>query len=238
MHEELVDHVTKRLLETPRTEEPIPHIVVKDVFPDYFYELLEIYWPDYSLFDRKGDIRPDRFHMLEDDAKETWVQLVAKKIIPDVIVPQIMRIFKPEMDAQTKFIRESGKVNMRAPKPNLGRLMVREPGFQFLPHVDPLPYIGTMLLYIPYPEQVESCGTILYKVSGPLPVAFRSYKLFQDYGIKTQEVTKIPYTPNTLFAFPNNRTSCHGLQISESEKRIRRSYQAHISVKVNDEQFL
>lgn len=201
---------------------PIPHLIVRDVLPDGVYSALNTSWPALEQFEvsrsgKKFDIRADDFARLPDAWRE-WLR-ESPRVIGELVAPY----FTIELSAR---LWEIGAREYRA---NQGRLMMRVGPYRLLPHLDPAPYVLTLLLYFPSPGQEVGHGTVLYRAPQPLETGTGSTQYFGDHGIACIDPVEIPFTPNTLLAFPNSPIAAHGVRVPPGQTR--RVFQWHLSTK-------
>jgi hypothetical protein len=253
-------YVEQRLASVRRLEEPVPHIVVNDIFEPSFDRLLAEAWPALELFkrDKAGrkydlvpsskapDPRSSGYDRMPPDQRAVWDFFVAT-VNRDIVAPLLARIFQPEIQARLREIQDAFHAGLIAYpmagtrdwsyRANAGRFMVRGNGYELKPHIDSMPYLLTVLHYFPDDDGDEHSGTIFYKPGRPLDfltcVRDGSTQYFHESGVRCHEVLRIPFRPNTLVAFPNTLSAAHGAVAPSAA--LRKVFQYHISLKGDDE---
>jgi hypothetical protein len=244
----------------PRAE-PFRHLIVDDVFPPEYFEFLAAAWPplDYFKSDRRGrkfdlvplaggssaDARAGTYDSMPASLRAVWdefVLIVNRRIVG----PLLAEVFAEEVATRLRLIQAahaSGRISYSLgrsddwrPVANVGRFMMRGPGYRLRPHVDSMPYVVTVLHY--FPERGDQAdGTVLYKAAAPLDfdrcVASGSTEYFDEAGIDCREAARLPFMRNMLVAFPNALDAAHGAVAPDSG--LRRLFQYHLSLKSDDE---
>lgn len=244
-----------RCAATRRADAPFAHVFVEDLLPPPFYDILQDAWPPNDVFRptknrQKLDLVPrdDRsyehsagFTTLPDCIRSVWrfyVYVVNRRIIG----PWLSGIFEPEITARLGLLQElarEGRLGFQASgladgryEANSGRLMMRGMGYTLSPHVDPAPYLVTVLHYFASAGDAD-CGTALFKADHPIPVsAFVSdgtTEYFHTQGISVGEAIRMPFIGNALLAFPNLLDAAHG--VVAPTDGYRRVFQYHLSLK-------
>jgi hypothetical protein len=242
-----------------RREVPFPHLVAQPFLPDEFYRMLNDAWPPLSVFrrsqkGRKFELEP-RSDLLNDasalystlpacfrDVWDFFTQVVNLRIVG----PWLSEVFKAEIDgrfAQVAELKkaattrsESALVEPGTYQANVGRLMMRGPGYTLPAHVDPFHLLVTVLHYFNDGETLATCGTALFKAERPLPadvLVAGGSKYFKDYEIATEEIERAPFVANGLLAFPNLLNAAHGA--AGPEQGLRRVFQYHVSLRDRSE---
>ena len=254
--------IEARLDDTAVTETPFRHLIVRDVFPPAFYERLRAAWPPTDAFksDGKGrkydlvplagadgvDARASGYARLPAETRRLWDFWVFT-VNRTIVGPKLRQKFDAEIDERLTRIRDASERGVisysmaRAadgePAANVGRFMMRGPGFELRPHVDSMPYVVTVLHYFPDAEVEGADGTVLYQAAAPLDfercVRSGSTEYFDAAGIATREVMRVPFEPNILVAFPNALDAAHGAVAPE--QGLRRLFQYHLSLKGDHE---
>jgi hypothetical protein len=255
-------HLERRLSEAKRLEDPVPHVVIHDLFDTGFYRMLAAAWPPLDLFKRdkhgrKYDLVPTSPAAASDPRNAGYERLPAElRAVWDFFVftvnrrivgPLLARMFEPELQARIGLIREAfeaGRITYQMAgssdwtyRANVGRFMVRGGGYDLKPHVDSMPYLLTVLHYFPDEGQDEGFGTVFYKPERPLDfdacVRDGSTQHFDEAGINCEEALRIPFRPNTLLAFPNTLSSAHGA--GSPTLGLRKVFQYHLTLKGDHE---
>ena len=256
---EINSWVERRLDATPVEDMPFRHLIVRDAFPPEFYERLRRAWPATAAFkgDKKGrkfdlvplisgvDARADGYAAIPPDQREIWDFFVFR-VNRHIVGPRLREKFRLDIDERLAQIRDAydrglidysmARVGDWEPAANVGRFMMRGPGYELQPHVDSMPYLLTVLHY--FPDGAETAdGTVFYKAEAPLDfgrcVRSGSTEYFREAGISCHEVMRVPFEPNMLVAFPNSLDAAHGAVAPE--RGLRRLFQYHLSLKGDHE---
>lgn len=248
----------ERLATIRRNEEPFPLLTAEPFLPEEFYRLLQDAWPPTEAFHvsqkgRKFELEPRRgivndatasYAMLPTCFQEVW-DFFTTVVNQRIVGPWLADVFKPEIDEQLERFRalsQRGPVAVQASGlstgmfgANVGRLMMRGPGYVLPAHVDPFHFLVTVLLYFGGADSTSS-GTMLFKAARSIPaetVLLGGSKYFQQHDITTEEVGRLPFTPNTLLAFPNLLNAAHGALGPTTG--LRRVFQYHLSLRGDQE---
>lgn len=259
-HERVADAVRARLATARRMDDPFPLVWVEDLLPQRVYDVFDAAWPSPEFFAQdahgtRGDLvlgapdpaAPDKrrhgYTSIPTCLREVWESFT--RLNREVIGPWVGEVFEPEISRRlallTRWYEEHGaqKEHLAPPyaaRMNVGRLMLRGPGYRLRPHVDAVSYLATVLTYFPEPAGRDDLGTTLYRVERELDpfelfVAGRgSTAYFEQAGIAVEPVRNVPFRANALLAFANTGRSAHGVQITASAS-WRRAFQSHLSIK-------
>jgi hypothetical protein len=258
---QLQSWIERRIRTTPIRETPFRHLIVENVFPPEYFARLDAAWPSAALFksDRRGrkfdlvplaegsgaDARAGGYDALPPPERAVWDHFVGV-VNRGIVGPLLLEVFAEDVARRIARIQEAhaagrigysmGRASTWQPAANVGRFMMRGPGYELRPHVDSMPYVVTALHYFPDgPDQAD--GTVLYQAEAPLDfdrcVASGSTEYFDEAGIACHEVGRLPFAANMLVAFPNALDSAHGAIGPESG--LRRLFQYHLSLKSDDE---
>ena len=110
-----------------------------------------------------------------------------------------------------------GREHARPARPPLSELnfnvdfLVDEPGYYLPPHTDHCAKLVSVLIYLPWNATDSQFGTAVYRTTPRAPVkrATCGEQKFTWEGY--EEVKRITYEPNTLFAFSPCPVSWHGV---------------------------
>jgi hypothetical protein len=254
------EHVERRLATARRIDDPLPYVLVEDVFDPAFYELLAASWPPIELFkrdkagrkfdlvpvSRAADARSAGYERMAPELRAVWDFFVFT-VNRRIVAPLLARFFEPEIQTRLRQIQDAFRAGLIAYpmdgtrdwsyQANVGRFMIRGNGYELKPHVDSMPYLMTVLHYFPDGPGDTHSGTVFYKAERPLDffdcVKDGSTQYFHDAGVACQEVLRIPFRPNAMVAFPNTLNAAHGAFAPSSA--LRKVFQYHISLKGDDE---
>jgi hypothetical protein len=196
-------HVEHSIMAAPMRTEPFPHLVIADLLPgDLYTELLRAI--PAPTFWRHAGYRREKWHIDEDRASrlsETTWRFMHREIARRLMTPLLLNRFSGSIAA---YWRETFDLDPAMLKGHYicdeGRLMLRRPGYELQPHLDPPNAILTVLFYLAQPGAPDTYGTDLY-ASGPLPVMRTGILHTKDEGIHVKHVTTVPFRANTALAF-------------------------------------
>ena len=224
----LVAHIRRAVAAAPMRTDPFPHLVIPDLLPaDFYGQLLRAipaptFWRDAGYRRENWMIEEDRASRL---SETTW-RFMHRQIAGKELIPLLLDRFA---DAIADYWRDTFGLD-----PSLldghyasdeGRLMLRRPGYELQPHLDPPNAILTFLLYLAQPGDSDTYGTDLY-ASDPLPANRVGILYPAKHGIRIERTTTVPYRANTALAFITPR-SVHGAELPDTvDQRFERvSYQ-------------
>ncbi len=200
---------------------PYPHIYVPDIFPSDFYSALQQNIPDPSVmvpiekarglkgYDERFvlDLSEDHHlggqHLtaLPEEKKKFW-QEFASWLLAGSLMNLLLTKFRPFVDQRFKgspgveFYNES--------------LLVQDiTKYALGPHSDSQRKVITLLFYLPQDMSQSHLGTSIYIPKDP---AVR-YVSGQHYRFdQFRRMAKMPFNPNSLFAFVKTDNSFHGVE--------------------------
>lgn len=224
----LAAHVRRTVMSAPMRAEPFPHLVVSDLLPADFYRQLLRAIPAPTFWRHAGHQR-DNWHIDEDRASclsETTWRFMHREIAAKELMPLLLDRFA---DVIAAYWRDTFDLNASKLTGHYlcdeGRLLLRRPGYELEPHLDPPNAILTMLFYLAQPGAPDTHGTDLY-ASHSLPAKRVGILYPARQGIRVERTTTVPFRPNTALVFVTPQ-SVHGaelpLNVDELFERI--SYQ-------------
>jgi hypothetical protein len=204
-------HVRHAVLHAPMQTTPFPHLVVPDLLPARFYDQLLRAIPA-PTFWRDAGYQRENWHVEEDRASrlsETTWRFMHRDVAAGVMMPALLERFAEPI---ARYWHDVAGID-----PSLlathyhcdeGRLLLRRPGYELEPHLDPPTAILTVLLFLAEPGAPEAHGTDLY-ASGPLPAMRDGIMYPARQGITVEYASTVPFRPNTALAFVTPQ-SVHG----------------------------
>lgn len=229
---EVLAHVTAAVERARLQLEPCPHLVVENVFPDYFYDRLIDSLPAPVFFEKTADLRdemPVPFVMAPAFSRAVWD--VFHEAVEKALLPAVIAAFRPALD---DFVRaswptlgswEQSGITLRAANP---RLMLRRRGYLIKPHRDPRWAFLVALFYAAPRNAAHTYGTQLYRLinerdephTSPLWLAPDECQLARD----------VPGMGNSALMFLNS-TGAHGASVPDDAPPdfLRYVYQARFS---------
>jgi len=213
-------HVIYQIASMPARTYPFTHLVVDDVFPTAFYAQMQSLMPDdddYTPLVESGRVSPNynphRLAFFEREAKSNrlsaaqrafWTDAFAALHHEDLgawilakfydIIAERLGLDAPDahMDLQTEIF-----------------LMRDLESYKLGPHTDSPSKVVSVLFYLPVNGSRPDLGTTLYTPKDPNFVC----KGGPHYDAAAfDQITTIPYRPNTMLAFPKTTTCFHGVE--------------------------
>lgn len=207
--EEIHSILQKKVEEAQVIEQPFPHILIENLFPDEFYQYAVSIWPNGDLFkDMCLSADPDRIeHLGLSISQKMFWSVFGETIINGYLKPALIEklrpYFKLKLNMQGFPIEQLNPVNDFAHFPGL--FIEYKPGFSITPHVDQLDIFAALLIYFPPDTDHTEAGTILYSGSPNSDI----YRIYNTQPNRLNFNKKIPYKPNTLFCMLQTQSSWH-----------------------------
>ena len=234
----IAPHVRQSIAAAQVVTEPTTHIVVDNLLPPEFYELLVEAIPPAEIFSDRDPVKQD-FEMADLAAAGLLTQRVWRffdeEVIAGIVAPALLERFR---DAVIDHYAETGGQEFGARAAALphrtvaGRIQLRKPGYRLAPHLDPKRVAVTGLLYFPRPGDTEDFGTQLFTVDRPFVASGLKTFFPEAAGMKCELARTVPYRPNTMLAFVNSRAA-HGATLPEGAPLAER-YAFQFYVKPHD----
>ena len=212
------DHVIAALERTPVDTAPTSHLVVENLFPDDFYDLLIRTMPPRELFSDRDPVKQD----FEIDALETAPALTARvwrffdqQIVAEVLAPALLARFRPAVVRHYAATGGGAFAERAAAIPHrsfAGRIQLRRPGYELKPHLDPKRVVITGLIYFARPGDADAFGTQLFEVDRPFVQAGMKTFFPEQHGMRCTLAKTVPFRPNTMLAFVNSGAA-HGASL-------------------------
>ena len=232
-------HVSDAVAKATMHEQPFPHIVVNEVLPRPFYELLLETLPPRSFFTIAGkrnnhqNVKVTAMSVEPTVTKDTW-RFMENSVTALALTPALVARFRPHVSPHYGRIFGSkfGAQVLGLPQvASAGRIMRRRPGYHLAPHLDPRRVLFTGLLYLARPGDSEEFGTQLYAVDGEFVATSTQTFYPEQHGIMCELAKRVPFRANSLLAFLNSG-GAHGATIPVDAKPAsleRYAYQFYVS---------
>ena len=230
----VIAHVEQAIAATPLHTDPYPHIVVENLMPRDFYDLLRKAIPPAAFF---GDVDPikQNLKMPIEFGPELSMKVLGffeRVIVGRAIVPSVIRRFDEPLQAHYDVIfgpafRE--RARQLAQSASAGRVMLRRPGYHLAPHRDPKRSTLTCLVYFAGPKDSEAYGTDIFRVADDREASYTQTYYPEQNGSRCELVKRVPFRPNSMLVFLNS-TGAHGATIPDDAPAAleRYSYQCYI----------
>lgn len=218
-HEEVISaHVREAIARSPLITEPLPYMVVENVFPQAFYDVLIRAIPPYEMFaDRPRNKQQLKVPLAYGPAysRAVWKFLVGIAL-EHAFQPAIVDKFRVPLAAW--IAREWPEL---APDPlgspmklhsTDGRILLRGRGYRIQPHRDPKWGFLTVLLYLKRPGDSERWGTQIYAVDDDAPADGIAPHWIDP--ARCRLAADVPFRSNTALVFQNS-CGAHGASIPD-----------------------
>jgi hypothetical protein len=227
-------HLTQAIDRAEVRPDPMPHLVVRDLFPAEFYALLLRAMPPVEVFQDRDPVKQD-FEMgalltAPDLSRLVW-QFLDEELVGGVLAPALMRRLAPAVTSHyaltggEEFGRQAAAIPHRS---FAGRIQLRRPGYTLQPHLDPKRVVITGLVYFARPGDDPSHGTQLFSVDRPFVSAGIKTYFPGQHGLSCMLAATVPFTPNTLLAFVNSG-GAHGATLPpDAALKERYAYQFYV----------
>ncbi len=212
------EHVRQAVARSPLQLDPLPYMVIRDVFPPDFYDALVLGIPPNELFaDRPRNKQQLKVPFLYGPAysRAIWTFLV-DVALEGAFQPAIVDKFREPLAQWIAHEFPAVASNPLGPPMELhstdGRILLRGRGYRIPPHRDPKWGFITVLLYLPRGKESELWGTQLYAVDED-----ETANSIAPHWIDPERcrlVVDVPFRRNTALVFLNSH-GAHGAEIPE-----------------------
>ena len=217
--------------------DPFPYVLINEIFPRDFYELLIESLPPHGFW-RSGRAGRENWTLHEDIGpmftESVWT-FTNDVLAVEVLTPAVIEKFKEPLAryCHAAFGPESaGEFSGSTWHRSGGRLMLRRPGYRIDPHLDPYRAMLTFLLYLARPGDGEEYGTKLFRTKGTPTDAHRGIFYADAEGVDYEFAKTIPYRPNSALVFLSPR-ALHGADIPHDATPVgleRYTYQFYVGI--------
>ncbi|HTI85736.1 MAG TPA: hypothetical protein VL966_03955 [Alphaproteobacteria bacterium] len=206
--------VVQRIADTPVAGEPMPHIVVDEIFPPDFYAELLANIPGRSHYTkitetkRTTDAYENRLilHLKTLDglpaAQRAFWEELARWFLDSGLASALVKKFQGEL------ARAIGK-DLRGLSYGTEGMLVKDlDGYFIGPHTDVRSRAVSLLFYLPADDRQQAHGTTLYRPHDRTMTSDGSRHLgFAGF----EPVSTVPFRPNAMLGFPRTDASFHGV---------------------------
>ena len=212
------DHVRQAVARTPLQTDPLPFMVIRDVFPPDFYDALVLGIPPYELFADKPRNKQQLkvpFEYGPAFSRTIWTFLV-DVALEGAFQPAIIEKFREPLGRWIAHEFPAVAANPLGPPMKLhstdGRILLRGRGYRIPPHRDPKWGFITVLLYLPRGKESEQWGTQIYSVDND-----ETANSIAPHWIDLERchlALDVPFRRNSALVFLNSH-GAHGAYIPE-----------------------
>ena len=208
----IVAHLRRAVEGATLEQDPCPHFVVHNLFPQWFYDMVIEALPPAVFFpDRRPNKQQVRvpFPFAPTYSRLVWQYVT--ELVNDVAGPAIISRLKNDIDDYVRTFCPpaplgDGDNDIRY-KMSDGRIMLRRAGYEILPHRDPKWGFVTALVYLAKPGDPREYGTELYRVRRHTEAP--SQNPFYVDQSECELARKVPFEANSALVFLNSR-GAHG----------------------------
>lgn len=224
----LMQEVRAQLNHIEIVEDPFPHIVIHDFFPEIFYQEFINQWPHPHQF---APPRNQRYSIAMDDLnsskltnnqKAFWgafndylVETIIKPIIIQKFLPYLHYKFPNASQEEIELMR-----NNFTPVAKTNSIYLDTPRCSVITHTDQPHYFVQLIFYLPADDEHQNVGTTFFSGSAHSGSDETCWNTPPDLTF----VKKIPYKRNTFIAFLQSPTSWHALEPSPYPDYLRRTF--------------
>lgn len=213
-------HVIYQIASAATRTYPFTHLVIDDVFPAAFYAKMQALLPDdgdYTPLVQTGRVSatysPRRLAFFERETNSNRLSAAQRTFWTDAFAA----LHHEDLGAWilAKFYDViAARLGLEAPDAHMDLqteifLMRDLDSYMLGPHTDSPSKVASVLFYLPANAARPELGTTLYAPKDPNFVCQGG----PHYdGTKFDQITTIPYRPNTMLAFPKTTTCFHGVE--------------------------
>jgi len=224
---ECENYTLKQIRNTTIVNEPYPHLRIDDIFHPDCYERILQYWPSQNYFDgQQIAAGGNPMNSPEPDLREILLVSDASFVSHNIEAKIFWAKFNQFINGQKLSL---ALVNctldqIRQLRDDLPKKVQIKPyaclewdqeGFSVTPHLDSRRYLMTCIFYTPQDSQDFNLGTALLQ---PKTELYNDYpnldrEFITDYfdWSKLDEITRIPYIPNTMLGLIISPITYHSL---------------------------
>jgi hypothetical protein len=215
-------HVQAAFESAPLELDPFPHLIVEKWLPDDVYERVIDAMPASIFFASDRDEHwtvPSGVAPLY--SRQVWA-FVANEIVGSMVYEALNRKFQRVI---CEYIRSScpllpADMDLTL-HPSDGRIMLRRPGYNLMPHRDPKWGFVTSIVYLAREGDSEAHGTQLYRVRDD-SAAPTSRVYYVEPG-NCELVKDVPFRANSMLVFLNSE-GAHGASIPADQPETLERY--------------
>ena len=214
----IVAHVRDAVARAQLERNPLPYLIVPNVFPSDFYDALVRGIPPYELFaDKPRNKQQLKVPLAYGPAfsRAIWTFLI-DVALERALQPAIVDKFREPLAEWIAREWPAMASSPLGPPMELhstdGRILLRRPGYRISPHRDPKWGFITVLLYLPRAGESERWGTQLYTVDEDEAANTVAPHWIDE--TRCRLVVDVPFRRNTALIFLNSH-GAHGAFIPE-----------------------
>lgn len=227
--ERVLDHILRRVADTPIDLTPFPHMVIDDFFPpDYYAAILEHFPADGALMPLNETGRTtgtayqerlvalfnnEHFARLEPADRQFWVGF-AEWLYSERFINGFVARFFPHVAGRLAGLARGGEAAVHGD----ALIVSDKTNYAIGPHTDAAHRLITFLMYLPADASQRDVGTSFYR---PLDPAFECQG-GPHYGFdKFERLSTVEFLPNRAVVFVRGNQSFHGVEPIAREDVVR-----------------
>ncbi len=214
----IIRHVREAVARSQLVLDPLPYLIVSNVFPSDFYDALIRGIPPYELFaDRPRNKQQLKVPLAYGPAysRAVWTFLVDVALERSFQAAVVEKFRKPLGEWIAREWPQLASDPLGPPMQlhsTDGRILLRGRGYHIQPHRDPKWGFVTVLLYLARRGDSEQWGTQIYAVNDDAPAdTISPHWISPD---KCRLVADVPFRRNTVLVFLNSY-GAHGASIPD-----------------------
>jgi len=202
-------HVARTVAGSVLWTEPCGHLLVDEVFPPDFYDLLLASLPPPEFFPSRHsfgmNLRPSDLDGTPRLTRMVWsfvesdlTRAMAGAAL-DRLGPWVRSRYR-ELFADDELADAAAALRH---EPSGAQLVLRRPGYRLRPHLAPKKASVTVLIYLARAGDPATMGTDLYALSGPVRPARTDTYYPEDHGTTCTLTSRIPFRANSALIVVN-----------------------------------
>jgi hypothetical protein len=214
----IIAHVRDAVGRARLERDPLPYLIVSNVFPPKFYDALVRGIPPYELFaDRPRNKQQLKVPLSYGPAysRVVWsflVEIALERAFQPAIVEKFRQPLGEWIAREWPQLASDPLGRPMELHSTDGRILLRGPGYNIRPHRDPKWGFITVLLYLPRPGESDRWGTQIYAVDEDAPASTISPHWID--AERCRLAVDVPFRRNTALVFLNSH-GAHGASIPE-----------------------
>jgi FkbM family methyltransferase len=217
----VLQHVVDRISRTEVHIDPFPHLVVDEVFPNDYYELILSRFPESTRMRPLSDsgrvahgqyeeryallFLNEEFARLTKEQAEFWRSLsewLYSDPLANAFITRFHECLQPRMNV---ILNTEGQIRAKG-----DALLVQDhTRYAIGPHTDAPHRLVTFLFYLPRDNSMREFGTSLYKPKDPNFTCWGGpHHSFEQF----ERIKTVEFLPNRLLVFPKTEKSFHGVE--------------------------
>jgi hypothetical protein len=204
-------HITRVFDAAPLQPDPFPHVVIENWLPDDVYARIVDAMPPSIFFAHDRDQHWSvPFGVAPLYSRQVWA-FVANAIVGDMVHAALNRKLERVIrDYVRSFCPALPGDSDLALHPSDGRVMLRRPGYNLMPHRDPKWGFITGIVYLAREGDNEAHGTQLYRVRDDAQAP--TSRVYYVEPNNCELIKDVPFRANSMLVFLNSE-GAHGASI-------------------------